>query len=453
MEALLSRYRNLTVLLLVILAQLVLLAWQVKSNDDVRLVRVWAVTAVTPMARVLEFVREHTIGVAENYLVLVNVRGENERLKQENGRLKIENQFLKTELETADRVQALAKFQQQTPSRTLPARIIGTGTGANSRVVFIDRGSVAGVRRGMAVITPDGIVGKVLASYPTASQVLLVTDATFAAGVISGKNRVHGTVKGLGQNKVKVDYIQNEEKVEAGEIFYTSGDDRVFPKGMPVGRVTVARPGQTFKDITLVPIAFQGGLEEVLVVIEGVNGAIPDPEEQRRTANPEIYLQPVEPGKPSSEGASPAATEDRNAGLTTDADRIRERYKQLGDQQGVKYGEGGKLPNFNAPVTAPNEGARPGPQAATPGTASPNATGNTPRPTPPQSTSPKPAAPGAGNGNPVRPPAATAPGTGQTARPAPNSNEPPRPAGTVTVPPKRVTPGAAPARPEGTSNP
>src|SRR4051812_4813640 len=192
MEVLISRYRNLSVLLLVIFGQLVLLAYQVKSNQDVRLIRVWAVTAVTPFARVLEFVREHTIGAAERYVVLVNVRAENESLRSELGKLKIENHFLKTELETADRAQALMAFQARTPSRTLPARIIGTGTGMNARVVFVDRGSGDGVMRGMAVITPDGIVGRVVAAYPTASQVLLVTDPTFAAGVISDKNRVHG---------------------------------------------------------------------------------------------------------------------------------------------------------------------------------------------------------------------------------------------------------------------
>ena len=85
--------------------------------------------------------------------------------------------------------------------------------------------------RGMAVVTPDGIVGKVLDSYPTASQVLLITDPSFAAGVISQKNRVHGTIKGQGQSKCHVDYVQNEEKVDVGEMFYTSGDDRIFPEG------------------------------------------------------------------------------------------------------------------------------------------------------------------------------------------------------------------------------
>src|SRR4029079_14327103 len=137
--------------------------------------------------------------------------------------------------------------------------------------------------------TPDGIVGKVLASYPTASQVLLITDQTFAAGVISHKKRVHGTVRGLGLSKCLVDYVQNEEKVEVGEIFYTSGDDRVFPKGMPVGKVNVVRPSKTFKEIYLVPSGFQQGLEEVLIVIEGVHQPIPGPTTE---SAPGVYLMP-----------------------------------------------------------------------------------------------------------------------------------------------------------------
>jgi rod shape-determining protein MreC len=94
----------------------------------------------------------------------------------------------------------------------------------------------------MPVVTPDGIVGKVVAAYPTASEVMLVTDPEFAAGVVSQKNHVVGTLKGQGQANCKVDYVPSEEKVEVGEIFYTSGDDRIFPKGFPVGVVRVVRP-------------------------------------------------------------------------------------------------------------------------------------------------------------------------------------------------------------------
>src|SRR5574340_796835 len=172
MESLINRYRNITVLVLVVLAQLVLLAIQVKNDQDVRMIRVWSVTAITPMARTLEGLRSGTMGVVQNYITLRDAHEENRRIRAELDRLKVENIFLKTELSSADRAKALAAFQSRTPSRTLPARVIGTGASANSKVVFLDRGSVAGVQRGMGVVTPDGIVGKVIQSYPTASEVL-----------------------------------------------------------------------------------------------------------------------------------------------------------------------------------------------------------------------------------------------------------------------------------------
>ncbi|MGB9605357.1 MAG: rod shape-determining protein MreC, partial [Bryobacteraceae bacterium] len=272
-----GRYRNLSVLLALIFAQLLLLAYQVKSDQDVRLIRVWAVTAVTPLARLLEAVRSGIESFFESYVWLHNAAVENRRLRAELGRLKLENQYLKSELATAERARALAVFQARNPSKTVAARVIGAGVGATSRVVFVDCGSTSGVMRGMAVITPDGIVGKVVAVFPTASQVQLITDPTFAAGVISEKHRVRGTLKGQGHGACRVDYVQAEQKVEVGEWFYTSGDDRVFPRGLPVGVTTAVRDGNPFKEIYVAPSGLQGGLEEVLIVLEGVHLDLPEP--------------------------------------------------------------------------------------------------------------------------------------------------------------------------------
>ncbi len=358
MDGFLARYRNLSVLVIVLLAQLVLLAVQVKNNQDVRLIRVWAVTAITPLARVLEGIRANTFGVAGEYWQLWGVRTENKDLKAQLDKLKLENQFLKEELATAKRVEAMASFVQRNPSKTIGARIIGAGAGTNSKVVFIDRGSTSGVMKGMAVITPDGIVGKVTASYPTGSQVVLITDPTFACGVASDKSRIHGTAKGQGNNQLLVDYIQNEQTVEVGEIFYTSGDDRIFPKGLPVGPVRVSKPGKFFKEIYVAPTAFDKGLEEVLVVLEGIHQQIPDPSLLTNTG-PETKLLPPPP--PDSGTATPAAAAGADPAAApvntppkrtaiTDADKLIERYRTLGEQQGVSYGNGGKIPNFNAPV-------------------------------------------------------------------------------------------------------
>ncbi len=337
---LLSRYRNLTVLVLVIFAQVILLGYQVKSNQDIRLIRVWAVTAVTPIAKLIETVRSGAVDSLGKYINLHNLADENKRLEAERGRLKIENQYLRSELRSADRAVALSAFQAHSPSKTLPSRVIGMSTAASSRVVFIDRGSMAGVVRGMAAITPDGIVGKVIAAYPTASQVLLLTDPTFAAGVISQQHRVRGTLRGLGQtSKCIVDYIQNEEKVDVGEWFYTTGDDGVFPRGLPVGTVTSAQPGQPDKLVYVAPSGLQGGMEEVLVILEGVHQAIPE----GQVPSSAVHLQAPPPDEsPSPEPGVPA--------LSTDADRMRQRYQRIGEAEGHTFGQGlpgSKPPDFN----------------------------------------------------------------------------------------------------------
>ena len=313
METLLNRYRNITVLLLVIFAQFVLLAYQVKNDSDVRLIRVWAVTAVTPLARAIEGVRGGTDGFLQNYVVLHDTRAENEKLHHELGRLKLENQALKTELSTADRAKALAVFESQSPSQMIGARVIMTALGSSGSAVFVDRGSVSGVEKGMAVVTPDGIVGKVLAAYPTASQVLLATDPSFAAGVVSQKNHVSGILKGLGHGSCRVDYVQNEEKIEVGEWFYTSGEDRIFPKGMPVGRVTAARSGNPFQEITVDPSGLAGGVEEVLIILQGVHQEIPE----LKTAAQPIYLAPPVPAAPGeADKRHPRAVQEPPSPLT-----------------------------------------------------------------------------------------------------------------------------------------
>ena len=359
MEFFLNRYRNLTVLLVAIVAQLVLLAYQVKSNGEVRLIRVWAVSAVTPLARVIEAGRSGTVHFIRDYFVLLHVREENQRLKSDLDRTKMDNQYLQAELSTADRAKSLAIFQQQSPSKTIAAHVIGNTTGVGAKVVIVDRGTGSGVQKGMAVITPDGIVGKVTSAYPTASFVLLITDPSFAAGVISQKNHVHGTLKGQGYSTVIVDYVQNEQKVEPGEQFFTSGDDRIFPKGLPVGEATVVREGKSYKEIFVTPSGLQNGLEEVLIVTEGVHMAIPE----GQATSQAVHLQdppPAEssdsstidaaPGQTSTPTAAqaPAQPPTQSGPLTTDADRLVDQYRKIGEAEKHVYGQsGGGAPNFN----------------------------------------------------------------------------------------------------------
>jgi rod shape-determining protein MreC len=344
MDFFLNRFRSLTALLVAILAQLALLSYQIKSNHEVRLIRVWAVTAITPAARLLEGARGNTVHFFEDYFLLLGVRRDNHRLQSELDRIKMENQYLRAELDTADRARELALFQAGTPSKTVAARIIGNTTGAGANVVIIDRGASSGIQNGMAVITPSGIAGKVIDVYPGASYVRMLTDPSFAAGVVSQKHRVHGTLRGQGTSTPSIEYIQNEDPVEQGEWFFTSGDDLIFPKGLPVGIVSVARNGKARKEVLVTPSGLENGVENVLIVIDGVHQEIPP----LAPSGQSVHIQTPASGEPdsSTDTASPPA-----GPLTTDADRMLDQYRRLGEAQKRVFGERGSgAPNFNAPL-------------------------------------------------------------------------------------------------------
>jgi rod shape-determining protein MreC len=347
MEFLLNRYRNLSVLLVAILAQLALLAYQIKSSQDIRLIRVWAVTAVTPLARVIEAGRSGASYFFHDYFALRGVREENRRIKAELELVEMDNQYLRAELSTADRAEALKIFQANSRSKTLAAHVIGNTTDTGAKVIFVDRGSADKIQKGFAVITPEGIVGKVITVFATASYVLLVTDPSFAAGVVSQKHHVHGTLKGQVNGTVTVDYIQNEETVEPGEWFLTSGDDLIFPRGLPAGQASVVRDGRNHKEVYLTPSGLQNGLEDVLIVIEGVHGTIPD------ATPPDQPVQLLAP--PGPEGSPDAAAPAQSGGRLTDLDRATQNTRAIGDAQHHVFGDkNSPAPNYNlSPGIAP----------------------------------------------------------------------------------------------------
>ena len=353
-ESLFARYRNILLLLLALFGQILLLAWQVKSDNDIPLVRVWAVSAVTPVASLLENIRHGTTGFFGNFFELRDAREQSRDLRSERDRLKVENQILKEELAAAQRAQAMAGFQTRTPSKMIGARVIGDASGMGTRSVLIDRGTTSGVRRGMAVVTPDGIVGKVLAVYRTASQVLAVTDPAFAAGVESQKSHARGVLKGLGSSGARVDYVGSGQKVEVGELFFTSGEDRVFPRGLPAGKVTSVKDTANFQEIQIAPAWTTLAPEEVLVILDPVHQSIP---EVAPTESP-VFLAP--------DAATSAQTPTTHG---TQANTLMEQYRKVGEAQKHVFGEGlpgSKPPDFNLKPLGTPAVAAPAPVALPP---------------------------------------------------------------------------------------
>lgn len=361
MDSFLGRYRNLSVLLLLVVGQLLLLAYQVRSSQDVPLVRIWAVAAVAPLARGLEAGRSAAAAFFSDYFLLRDVRAENQRLRKELGELRLQNHLLAAELASAERARALEQYRARIPSRTLPVRVIGAGAGPGTHTVFVDRGSSDGVQRGMAAITPEGIVGKVIAAYPMASLVQLITAQGAVASVISRKSHVRGALKGTGDSLCTVDHVENKDPLEPGEWFYTSGNDRVFPRGLPAGQVTLVREGRGGKEVLVEPGALKSRIEEMLIVLDGVHGLIPPPGEQP-SEGVSLLPPPAPEASPEAISSAPAA----NGGALTDADRLADRYRRLTEAQGVQLGVKSRIADFTRepPPAAPPAGKKAGSPAA-----------------------------------------------------------------------------------------
>jgi rod shape-determining protein MreC len=272
MESVLSRYKNLITLVVILFAQVLGLAIQVKrnsENESNRLIRIWAVSTVTPFEKAINSVQNGSWNLWHNYFYLRGVRAENRALRQEIEQLRLEQARLSEDAAQARRLQALLAFKEQYIQKTVPAQVIGTSGSEQSRSVFIDKGKHAGIEPNMAVITADGIVGKILTVFPTTSQVLLLNDQSSGAGGVLEKSRLQGIVKGTSSGQVVLEYVMSDEQVQAGDRIVTSGGDGVFPKGLPVGTVAKVSPGhELFLNIQIRPAANLAKLEEVLVVTE-----------------------------------------------------------------------------------------------------------------------------------------------------------------------------------------
>ena len=181
--------------------------------------------------------------------------------------LRIEQLRLREDAGQAHRLQNLLAFKEQFVSQTLAAQVIGSSGSDQSRLLYLDKGSADGIKSDMAVVTPDGVVGKVIRADHGTSTVLLINDQLSGVGAMLEKSRLQGIVRGTPSGALLLRNIMNDEKVEVGDLVLSSGGDRVFPKGMPIGRIkSVAGSNDIFFNIELNPAANLGRLEEVLVI-------------------------------------------------------------------------------------------------------------------------------------------------------------------------------------------
>jgi len=308
METLLGRYKNLIVLAAILFAQIIALAMQVRrpgQEGETRLIRVWAIAAVTPFEKAVVHTQKFVHDKWTGYVWLRSVRKENEQLKAEIAHMKLEQARQSEDANMARRIQTLLAFKEQYVDQTVAAQVIGTSGSEQSRVLYIDKGSNDGLRPDMAVITPAGIVGKIVQVSATSAQVLPVNDQLSGVGAALKDSRLQGILKGASNGTTTLQYIMSDEPVKPGETVITSGGDRIFPKGLLVGTVASVEPGKDlFLNIRVIPSARLDRLEEVLVVTK-VQEKFPDTKELGPIRASDILSERL-PGVPTPPDANAA---------------------------------------------------------------------------------------------------------------------------------------------------
>jgi rod shape-determining protein MreC len=314
METLISRYRNVTILVAVLFAQVLGLAVQVKrssENESSRLIRIWAISVVTPVEKAILGLQSGVGNLWHGYVYLRGVRQENRDLKAQIEKLRLEQVRLNQDAEQGRRLQALLGFKEQFISRTLAAQVIGSSGSEQSRSVYIDKGSHDGIDKDMAVITADGVVGKVLRVFSSTAQVLLINDQSSGVGAILEKSRLQGVLRGTPVGEVVLEKVMADEQVQSGDKVLTSGGDQIFPKGLPVGTVAkVTKGNELFLNIRIRPFTNLSRLEEVLVITQKAEKG-PALTEAGTARAVDILSQrlPSVPDKPPEEKKPGAATD------------------------------------------------------------------------------------------------------------------------------------------------
>ena len=209
-------------------------------------------------------------GIFHDYFDLVGVQRENARLRAELARE--ENQRARlAELEAENlHLSDMLELKQALALGSAAANVIGGDASGLARTLVLAGGADQGFEAGMAVLSTEGVVGKLIAVGPSSSRVLLINDHNSALDAFDQRSRVRGIVAGVVDDGLVMKYVDRSEDVKSGDTVVTSGLDGIFPRGLLVGEVTaVVREGPgLFLTVNIAPAADFRRLEQVLVITQ-----------------------------------------------------------------------------------------------------------------------------------------------------------------------------------------
>jgi len=259
-----------------LVGNLVIMAVDARDADGRhKVLRVWTQTFASPLQSASSKASGATTGFFQQIWNFRSTAQENEQLKERLTTVETELHTARQAAAENERLKALLALNEQSEIKSLPARVIARDPSVWFNTITINRGSSSGIAVNMPVVTPGGIVGRVITVSPWASQVMMITDEKAGAGAVVGQlgqSGALGSVRGradLGVGLIEMRYVSGLEKVEINDYVMTTGQDGIYPPGLNVGRVVDVKTGTTTQahQILIQPGAQLDHLEEVAVLL------------------------------------------------------------------------------------------------------------------------------------------------------------------------------------------
>jgi rod shape-determining protein MreC len=273
-----GRYRTPLLLVLTLLLVFSVLSLSLKRSPALRKVQEMVVSMTAPGLEGLEYVGRSAKQLWQGYFYLVGVRRQNAELQRQLEEYKQREVHFQEAQQALTRLEVLLDLKRQVALPVIGARVIAYDPTLWSRSAIINQGKAQGVKEGLPVLAPQGIVGRIVVVYPEYSKVMLIVDRKSGADAMVQRTRVRGMLKGKGGNRCSLEFVPKSADVQVGDLVLASGLVGLYPKGLVFGKVTAANkknPG-VFQEIEVTPNVDLSTLEEVLVV-KVANLAFPEP--------------------------------------------------------------------------------------------------------------------------------------------------------------------------------
>jgi len=267
--------RNVTLLVALLFAQLLLMSGSVKGGEGATLLESWTLGITSPVVSVSRWISGGFRGLVQGTRELFETRSRNDELEQEVARLRAEMRLRREAAAENTRLRRLLGMRDELDARSIGASVVTSSLTGQTKMFVVDRGTRHGVSADLPVIAGGGAVGRVVVAYARHSKVRLLTDPNSGVAGVTQRGRAQGVVLGQGAGPLALLYVPRFSDVLAGDRVVTSGLDGIFPRGFGIGQVaSVEEDPSGTQTILLQPELDYRGLEEVMILLESPGGRV-----------------------------------------------------------------------------------------------------------------------------------------------------------------------------------